>query len=139
MENAEMILLDTHIWIWWVHGDKRLTSDYTELLQTHEKTGLGVSIISCWEIAKLVEYQRLLLPCPINEWLTQALAYPNIQLLNITPQIAIESTQLPQPFHRDPADQLIVATARVYGCQLMSLDGKIRNYPHIDLLPSSLV
>ena len=131
-----MILLDTHIWVWWVHGDKNLPSNYSEGLQQHENEGLGVRIISCWEIAKLVEYQRLTLPCPITEWFAQALAYPNIQLLNLTPQIAIESTQLPQPFHRDPADQLIVATARVYDCPLMTLDGKIRSYPHVTLSPS---
>lgn len=132
-----MILLDTHIWIWWVHGDKRLTNEYSELLQAHEVTGLGVSVISCWEVAKLVEYQRLTLPCSINEWLTQALAYPGIQLLNLTPQICIEATQLPQTFHRDPADQIIVATARIHACQLVTVDGKIRNYKYVDLLPQN--
>ncbi|NOU22755.1 MAG: type II toxin-antitoxin system VapC family toxin [Methyloglobulus sp.] len=131
-----MILLDTHIWVWWVHGDRNLSSEYSELLQQRQNEGLGISVISCWEIAKLVEYQRLTLPCPITEWFTQALAYPNIQLLNLTPQIAIESTQLPQPFHRDPADQLIVATARVYDCPLMTLDGKMRNYSHVNVLTS---
>lgn len=129
-----MILLDTHIWIWWVHGDDRLTKEYTELLQQYENKNLGVSVISCWEVAKLVEYQRLELPCPVNEWITQALAYPYVQLLNLTPQIAMESTQLPQPFHRDPADQMIVATARIHDCRLMTLDGKIRNYPHVKTL-----
>lgn len=51
-----MILLDTHIWIWWVHGDDRLTKEYTELLQLHEKTGLGVSIISCWETLSINDW-----------------------------------------------------------------------------------
>jgi PIN domain nuclease of toxin-antitoxin system len=129
-----MIVLDTHIWLWWVHGDERLTKKQAELLQAHEKKGLAVSIISCWEIAKLVEYQRLVLPCSIDNWLTLALSYPNIELLHLTPQIVVEATQLPQPFHRDPADQLIVATARIYGYPLMTLDGKIRNYPYIDLI-----
>ena len=132
-----MILLDTHIWIWWIHGDERLSKEYAELLNLHEKAGLGVSVISCWEVAKLVEYQHLELPCSVNEWITQALAYPHVQLLNLTPQIAIEATRLPQPFHRDPADQIIVATARIHGCQLMTLDGKIRNYPHVELLPTN--
>jgi PIN domain nuclease of toxin-antitoxin system len=135
--RAEVILLDTHIWIWWIHGDERLSKEYAELLQLHEKAGLGVSVISCWEVAKLVEYQRLELPCSVNEWITQALAYPHVQLLNLTPQIAIEATQLPQPFHRDPADQIIVATARILGCQLMTLDGKIRNYQHVELLTTN--
>ncbi|MDD2724811.1 MAG: type II toxin-antitoxin system VapC family toxin [Methylovulum sp.] len=95
-----MIVLDTHIWLWWVHGDERLKPEYAQYLENHENTALGVSIISCWEIAKLVEYQRLSLPCPVNEWFGQALAYLNIQLLNLTPEIVIDATQLPQPFHR---------------------------------------
>ena len=132
-----MIILYTHIWIWWIHGDDRLTKEYAELLQLHEKMRFGVSIISCWEVAKLVEYQRLELPCSVNEWITQALAYPQIQLLDLTPQIVIEATRLPQPFHRDPADQIIVATARIHDCQLMTWDGKIRKYPHVKLLPTN--
>ncbi len=130
-----MIVLDTHIWIWWVHGDKRLKDEYLKLLQTEEKTGLGISAISCWEIAKLVEYKRLELPCSITDWIGQALAYPNIKLLNLTPEIAIEATQLPQPFHRDPADQIIVATARIYSYPLVTVDKKIRNYPYVELMP----
>jgi PIN domain nuclease of toxin-antitoxin system len=130
-----MILLDTHIWIWWTHDADCLPSEYKQLLQYHEKEGLGVSVISCWEVAKLVEYQRLTLPCPVNEWLKTALAYPNIKLLNLTPEIALESTQLPKPFHKDPADQMIVATARIYDCPLITVDGKIRDYPHVSLLP----
>lgn len=130
-----MIVLDTHIWIWWTHGDDDLPTEYSELLKQHENEGLGVSVISCWEVAKLVEYQRLTLPCSVNEWIKKALAYPHIKLLNLTPEIALESTQLPQPFHKDPADQMIVATARIYDCPLMTVDSKIRDYPHVSLLP----
>jgi len=83
-----MIVLDTHIWVWWVHGDARLPQD-------HELQGLGVSIISCWEVTKLVEYVRLKLPSPVVNWLDQALAYPGVRLLDLTPRIAVESTQLP--------------------------------------------
>ena len=82
-----------------------------------------------------MEYQWVTLPCPVNEWLKSALAYPNIKLLNLTPEIALESTQLPQPFHKDPADQIIVATARIYNCPLVTVDGKIRDYPYVSLLP----
>ena len=92
---------------------------------------IGVSVISCWEIAKLVEYGRLELPCPLEEWFEQALSYPGIHLLPLTPEIAIESTRLPGEFHRDPADQIIVATARVYNCPLVTSDERILNYPHV--------
>jgi PIN domain nuclease of toxin-antitoxin system len=100
-----MILLDTHIWVWWVHGDSRLSPDQQRVLQEHEESGLGVSTISCWEVAKLVEYKRLELPCPVLEWL-------------------------------DQADQILVATARVFGVPLVTADEKILAYPHVQLLPS---
>jgi PIN domain nuclease of toxin-antitoxin system len=130
-----MILLDTHIWLWWTHGDENLPIEYFQLLQQRESEGLGVSVISCWEIAKLVEYNRLTLPYSVNEWFKIALSYPNIKLLNLSSEIAIESTQLPKPFHKDPTDQIIVATARIYDCPLITVDSKICSYPYVALLP----
>jgi PIN domain nuclease of toxin-antitoxin system len=93
-----------------------------------------VSVISCWEVAKLVERNRLVLRCPVGEWIEQALAYPGIRLLYLTPRIATQSTQLPAPFHRDPADQIIVATARIRGCPLLTADKRILGYPHVKTL-----
>lgn len=129
-----MILLDTHIWVWWIHSDARLTDSHLKWLSENELQGLGVSMISVWEVAKLVEYNRLILPCPVANWFEQALLYPGIALINITVQIALESTQLPGKFHRDPADQMIVATARIYDCPLLTADAKILNYPHVKIL-----
>lgn len=130
-----MIVLDTHIWGWWVHGDAQLTQAYYEYIQGQEPQGLGISVISCWEIAKLVERGRLTLPISVTEWLDQALAYPGVRLLELTPQICVESTQLPADFHRDPADQIIVATARIYDCPLVTMDSKILSYPHVQKQP----
>lgn len=129
-----MILLDTHIWVWWVHGDSRLRTSSLDLLKANEASGLGVSIISCWEVAKLVEYKRLDLPTSVEEWIEQALGYPGIVLLELTPRIAVEATQLPGSFHRDPADQLIVATARVHGNPLATADRKILAYEGVETL-----
>ncbi len=126
-----MIMLDTHIWVWWVHGDSHLTQTQMEAIAAHEEDVIGVSAISCWEIAKLVEYGRLELPCPLEEWFEQALSYPGMHLLPLTPEIAIESTRLPGKFHRDPVDQIIVATARVSNCPLVTSDQRILNYPHV--------
>ncbi len=130
-----MIVLDTHIWIWWVQGDAQLPANYSTYIQEHELDGLGLSVISCWEVAKLVEYNKLQLPYPVSDWLSQALSYPGIRLLDFTPAIALESTQLPAPFHRDPADQIIVATARIYACPLVTLDAKIQVYPYVEIRP----
>ncbi|MFW6296800.1 MAG: type II toxin-antitoxin system VapC family toxin [Halothece sp.] len=130
-----MIVLDTHIWIWWVSDDPLLTNDYKDYIQAHESQGLGVSAISCWEVAKLVELNRLILSCPVQEWLDQALSYAGVLLLDLTPVICVESTQLPGNFHKDPADQIIVATARIYDSFLVTKDTKIRCYPHVKIQP----
>jgi PIN domain nuclease of toxin-antitoxin system len=114
-----------------VHGDKRLTETQIETIIASETDIIGVSAISCWEVAKLVEYGRLVLPLPPKEWLEQALSYPGIRLLELTPEIAVESTQLPGEFHRDPADQIIVATARLHNCPLITSDGNLLNYSHV--------
>lgn len=123
-----MIVLDTHIWVWWGHGDERLTRTQAKVIEANEADVIGVSAISCWEITKLVEYGRLGLPCSLEEWFEQALSYPGICLLDLTPESAIESTRLPGEFHRDLADQIIVATARVFGCPLVTSDNRLLEY-----------
>ena len=129
-----MILLDTHIWVWLVSDTQHLRPRQRELLDQHEASGLGVSIISCWEVAKLVEKGRLVLQQPVGEWLAAALRRPHITLLSLTPEIVVDATQLPKGFHSDPADQLIVATSRIMNIPLLTADDKILNYPHVALL-----
>ena len=126
-----MIVLDTHIWVWWVHNTEQLTNSQKEIIRANETEEIGISAISLWEIAKLVEYGRLELPCTIEEWLEQAISYPGIHIIEITPTIAIESTQLPGQFHKDPADQIIVATARIHDASLITSDSKILDYPYV--------
>jgi PIN domain nuclease of toxin-antitoxin system len=126
-----MIVLDTHIWIWWVHGSDRLTQTQLDVIEANEGGVIGVSAISLWEIAKLVENGRLELPVSLEKWFAQALNYPGVQIIELTPEIATESTRLPGEFHRDPADQIIVATARVMKCKLVTSDEKILNYSHV--------
>lgn len=134
-----MIVLDTHVWVWWVHDDSRLPRSLREVLEQNEREGLGLSIISCWEVAKLVQVGRLVLPCSVTGWLDQALAYPGIRLLPLSPRIVVESTQLPGAFHRDPADQLIVATARVLQLPIVTADESILAYEHVQHLPASVI
>ena len=129
-----MLLLDTHFRVWWVHGSARLSTLTLEILQEHESAGMAVNVFSCWEVAKLVERGRLDLRMPVREWTEVALSYPGIELLGLTPEIVVESTQLPGAFHKDPADQLIVATARVEGLALATCDQKLVEYPHVETL-----
>ena len=129
-----MILLDTHIWVWWVHDAPELSKNYRDLIEANEGEAVGVSAISCWEIAKLVELKRIELPCAIDDWFYAALSYPGVHLFGLTPEVAIESTRLPGEFHRDPADQIIVATARVHNLPLLTADERILKYPHVRTL-----
>ena len=129
-----MILLDTHIWIWWIQDDPRLKEERVNWMDEQAEQGLGISIISCWEIAKLVENNHLQLPNPVDKWLEQALNYPGISLLELTLPIVLDSTNLPPPFHRDPADQIIVATARVHDIPLLTAYQKILDYPHVQTI-----
>jgi PIN domain nuclease of toxin-antitoxin system len=98
------------------------------------RNGLEVSAICCCEVTKLVQYGRLALACPLEEWMDQALAYPGVQLVELTPRIAIESTKLPSSFYRDPAAQIIVTVARVYDIPLLTVDSRILQYPHVRTL-----
>jgi PIN domain nuclease of toxin-antitoxin system len=115
-------------------GGTQLPTDYQAVIKAESPNGLGGCAISCWEVAKLVELGRLQLSIAVDRWLAWALQQP-IQLLPLTPEVAVGSTQLPGNFHRDPADQLIVATARHYDCPLVTLDRLIRAYPHVRLVP----
>ena len=129
-----MILLDTHIWVWLACQSPQLTPRLQQLIQQRESNGLAVSVISCWEVAKLVEKGRLKLHLPVSDWIAAAIARPHIELVSLTPEIAIEACNLPQPFHRDPADEMIVATARLMNLPLLTVDSKILAYPHVSLL-----
>ena len=127
-----MIILDTHTWIWWVQEPQRLSRPQLGALISHEDDVIGISAISSWEIAKLVEYGRLPLTAELPEWFEIALGYPAVTLLPLTPEVVVEATSLPGQFHRDPWDQIIVATARLNECPLVSSDRQIRAYEYVE-------
>jgi PIN domain nuclease of toxin-antitoxin system len=131
MGGQPVIVLDTHIWVWWCNQSEQLRRSDREALAAHVAEGLGVSAISCWEVAKLVEKGRLKLSLDLDLWMNTALALPGIVLLPLTPEIAVESVRLPPPIHSDPADQLIVATSRRLGAPLATADERLRNYPGV--------
>lgn len=129
-----MIILDTHIWVWWTLDIAKLTPAQIGVIADNERGRIGVSVISCWEAAKMAEKGNLQSAVPVSEWMDTALRYPGVELLDLTPEIAVASTQLPGDFHRDPADQIIVATARTYQCPLVTSDRPIRRYPYVDTI-----
>lgn len=124
--------LDTHAWVWWVTEDRRLSARVRSLIERlTEKEGVWISAISIWEVAKKVEKKQLLLNRPLRQWLDSATTTPGLFMAELTPGILIESCNLPQPFHGDPADQIIVATVRNSGGRLVTKDRRLRDYPHI--------
>ena len=124
-------LLDTHIWIWWANRSDRLDKKIMKLLDNAESGSLHISTISCWEVAKLVQKEKIKLSEPVNLWIKRALTAPVLVLEQLTPEISIESTQLPGNFHNDPADQIIVATARLNNYTLITADSLILDYQYV--------
>ena len=128
-----MILLDTHYWYWWVGESPRLTAADRDFIEAHVTSGLAVSMISCWEIAKKAQLGKLELDRPADAWLRAAVGYPGVSLIPLDLEIISESTRLPDRFRSDPADELIVATSRVRQIPLMTADSNFRAYSHVRL------
>ena len=116
-------LLDTHAWIWWVDQDVKLGAKTIAVLDSLPRDQRPfLCDISLWEVAMLAERGRLELDVPLAEWL-EAAAHPrSVQIVGITPRIAAAVAALPDRFHRDPADRLIVATSRALGIPVLSHD-----------------
>ena len=120
------LLLDTHVLLWWLNDSGRLSSGQREALdRASEKSPLLVSDISLWEVAMLHSLGRIGLALPLRDWLSKAVAPPRVRTQGISPAIATEVAALPDSFHRDPADRIIVATARVLGATLLTQDRRI--------------
>ena len=119
-------LLDTHVLIWWLTDSTRLSRAQREITASASAASpLLVSDISLWEIAMLHSLGRIRLSLPLREWLEAAVAPPLVQRHSISPAIAAELASLPESFHRDPADRILVATARVLGATLLTRDRRI--------------
>ncbi|MCP3978741.1 MAG: type II toxin-antitoxin system VapC family toxin [bacterium] len=120
-------LLDTHVLLWWLGTGSRLSAAQWKVI---ESAGPGrplwVSEITLWEIATLCSLDRIELRLPLRDWLEKATAPPLVRRFGLSPAVAAEVAALPDSFHRDPADRIIVATARVLGATLLTQDQRIR-------------
>jgi PIN domain nuclease of toxin-antitoxin system len=132
MQTVEPLLLDTHVWIWiaeLIPG--KLSPACVEKIRAAGLAGqLLISAISVWEIATLDAKQRVLLSTGCYEWVREALQGPGIEFVDLTPEIAIDSTRLPEGFHADPADRILIATARNRNAVLVTADRAIIKYSH---------
>lgn len=127
-----MIVLDTHVLIWWVDDPAQLSRPAQVVIEKAMETkSVYVSCISSWEIALLVERGRLKLALDVRDWLARCEAIPFLSFVPINTAIAVESVRLPDFPHADPADRIITATAMSLGAQLVTKDEKIRSYPNL--------
>ena len=128
----KQILLDTPVWIW-------LSIDHRQSLSRQAQEAMRggshkwISAISCWELAKLVERRRIGFTIPILSWIRRSLTENDIRIADLTPEIAVESTKL-QGFHRDPSDQIIVATSRVLGMPVVTADQRIIQFGDVEAI-----
>ena len=124
------LLLDTHIFIWLINGDEFLSSKARRHIENvlEKEGGIAISAISLWEISMLNSRKRILLNQPCLNWISHSLQAPGIYLSELTPEIAVDSCTLPNKFHGDPADRMIIATARILDVPLMTRDEKILTY-----------
>lgn len=123
------LLLDTHVWIWLMLGEERLNLSFRRLIEHNRgKELIFVSAISVWELGMLVERKRIQLEIDCLDWVEQAFASSDINLIPLSPRIAIQSTRLPETPHGDPADRILIATAHEYNAVLITHDQKILDY-----------
>ncbi len=127
-------LLDTNVWLLMVEKTDPISPEIDQVIHAPANYPFGLSAISAWEIAKKVSLGKLSLSIPVRDWLAQATRKPFIEILPLNVAIALESTVLPGPFHKDPADQIIVATARVNNLTLLTIDKQIREYANVKTL-----
>ena len=121
------VLLDTHIWVWWLTPGSPLTRTEREALDVAaERSELCLAAISLWEAQMLYRKRRLELPLPFSDWLTRAADSRIVSVIPLDVETVLALDSLPHSFHGDPADRLIVATARAHVLPLATRDTRIR-------------
>jgi PIN domain nuclease of toxin-antitoxin system len=132
MGRAEVILLDTHVWVRWLAPESRpLADDVLASIDAADR--LAVSAISCWEVVHLHKRGRIDLGMDVSRWLDLALEGSDVECLPITRDIAAQAAAL-SDIHRDPADRFIIGTAVLARCRLLTLDDTVRRYPEVHQL-----
>jgi len=125
-------LLDTHVWIWWNMRPEKLSARVRNLISNTAKyEELLLSAISVWEFCKLLQKKKLTISIDPEDWIRIALEMPKLQLVSLSPSIAYRSTVLAQPFHEDPADQIIVATTLEENATIITSDERLLSYKSV--------
>lgn len=124
-----MIVMDTHVWWWAISEPTQLSRKARSLMVKTPPEQRAIASISIWEFAMMVTQGRIKLSISPDEWLDYAINRTGITILPLNSKIALESYNLPDKFHKDPADRIIVAAARVSRSKLITKDQKIIDYP----------
>ena len=127
-----MLLLDTHAWWWSLSEPGNLSTTALEEIKNTKPNERAIASISIWEFAMMAAKGRIELTVPVSEWLAYATQNTGLKVIELSPEIAVDACRLPGVFHKDPADRIIVATARINKCSLLTKDRKIREYPHVN-------
>lgn len=126
-----MILLDTHVLVWWVNKDVLLPTSILRFIQQQDEKQICISAITFWEVALLTKKKKVNLAFDLHSWTQLVLSIPSLRVIDLNPAILIKSVLLEAPLHADPADRIIVATTQTLGATLISKDDKLLKYPHI--------
>lgn len=130
-----MVVIDTHTLLWWVSGDEQLSKAAAKAINDAlAKSEVIISSITIWEISMLIEKNRISLSMDIESWAKEVAEIKGVRFIPVDNEIGIKSTKLPGEFHKDPADRIIVATARKLAVPLVTIDEKIIQYPHVQTI-----
>jgi PIN domain nuclease of toxin-antitoxin system len=127
-----MILLDTHVWWWSISEPEKLSTLVAEKIRRTKADQRAISSISIWEFAMMVFRKKIELKITPEEWFSHAVGNTGMNIIEIGPKIALDACSLPGEFHKDPADRIIVTTARVNNFTLVTKDDKILDYKHVN-------
>lgn len=125
----EMIVLDTHIWLWFINANQeQLPAAWQKQIESAAR--VGISPVSCYEIALAHQRGRIEFTCPVEKWFSQAIESAGIELLPLNDEIALRAVNL-SSIHKDPFDRIIMATALEYNAKLMSMDSLFGQYSEL--------
>jgi len=130
-----VIVLDTHVWVWFVSNPELLSKAAKKAIDTSmEQKEIFISSISAWEVALLAAKKRLKLSIDVTDWIGKSERLPFLQFLPVDNSVAVKSVNLPQPLHKDPADRIIIATAMTIAATVVTKDEKLLDYPHVETI-----
>ncbi|WPY01919.1 Type II toxin-antitoxin system VapC family toxin (plasmid) [Candidatus Trichorickettsia mobilis] len=138
----EKLVLDTHILVWYAEGIHLTTIQIESIENFRKKDNLYISAISIWEIALLVSKGKIIFSVTLTEWVDKLLSLPGLNIIDLSVPVLLESCNLPNYQHKDPADRLIIASVRLNNFYLLTVDQNITEYGksgYLKILDANLI